>query len=94
VVPSDLRARIDLATPDFLLRQTAGLIARFDLQGLRPSALAAEELARLRESYGEQTDDALQVLVRVGCGERPGRKPRRQREHGVRREQRLRGVIG
>ena len=53
VVPSDLQARISLATSDFLLRNIASLFARFELQGLQPSALTPDELARLRETYGE-----------------------------------------
>ena len=100
VVPSDLQARISLATSDFLLRNIASLLARFELQGLQPAALTPDELARLRETYGEPAggaelvDEALKVLVAVGYGKPRGRKPRQQRAHGVRREQRLRGVTG
>jgi hypothetical protein len=98
VVPSDLRSRLELASPNFVVRGMASLIGH-QLKGLSPNALTADERSSLRETYEDDSarglvDAALKLLVEVGYGKPAGRKPRLQRNHGVQREQRLAGITG
>lgn len=94
VVPNDLRQRVDCATQDFRTRMAARFIAG-QLDGLHPSALTADELSELREAWGrELVDRVLLLLAQVGYGARPVRRARAERAHGLRREARLRGVLG
>lgn len=94
-VPPDLRSRIDGLTQDFALRMVARLIGG-QLEGLKPSTLTDAEREDLREAWGADldVDSALDVLERAGYGAPPGRRPRARRAYGLRREERLRGVLG
>ena len=93
VVPNDLRQRLDRATPEFSVRMAARFIGE-SLDGLAPDLLTAEERAQLDKIWGELGDHALTALKQVGYGAPSPRRPRRERAHGLRRERRLRGVVG
>lgn len=91
VVPNELRQRLDRATGNWETGMAARLIAGW-LDGLHPSALTDDEL---REAWGpEFADPALRLLEQVGYGAPPARRARAQRAHGLRREARLKGVLG
>lgn len=94
VVPNDLRQRLDRATGNYETGMAARLIAG-QLDGLHPSALTDDELRELREAWTpEFADPALRLLEQVGYGAPPARRARAQRAHGLRREARLKGVLG
>ncbi|MBS0592043.1 MAG: hypothetical protein JSR84_01090 [Proteobacteria bacterium] len=95
VVPVDLRRRIESLTKDFTVRTIARLVAA-QLDGVAPSALTAAEREDLQEVWGPDLDlaGALDVLERAGYGARGVRRPRAERTHGMRREERLKGVVG
>jgi hypothetical protein len=93
VVPNDLRQRLDRATPDFTLRMAARVIAG-SLDGVAPHLLSTEERGQLDEIWGELGSRALTALEQVGYGAPAARRPRSERAHGLRRERRLRGVLG
>ncbi|MGI8749976.1 MAG: hypothetical protein ACR2J6_05400 [Thermoleophilaceae bacterium] len=94
VVPNDLRQRIDRATNDFHMKSAARFIAA-ELDGLHPSALTDGERQELREAWRpELADPVLQLLDQVGYGAPPARRARAERAHGLRRETRLKGVLG
>jgi hypothetical protein len=96
VVPNDLRQRIDGVTGDFMLQMAARLLAA-RLEGLAPSALTPEERAGFREEWDDRpdvADQALELLERVGYGLPPARRARAERAHGLRREDRLKGIVG
>src|SRR5450631_160289 len=97
VVPVDLAARVDQMAGDFTVRFLARAFLPARLGGLSPAALTAGERAELREllcDQGEQLDQALEILERVGYGRPRGRRPRAERAYGQRRGQRLDGLVG
>jgi hypothetical protein len=93
VVPNNLRQRLDRATPEFAVRAAARIIAG-SLDGIAPGQLTAEERAELEDVWGDLGRRALVALDQVGYGALAPRRPRSERAHGLRRERRLRGVIG
>jgi hypothetical protein len=97
VVPVDLAARVDEMAGDFSVRFLARTFLPARLGGLSPAALTDEERAELRELFrdqGEQLDQALEILERVGYGRPHGRRPRSERAYGQRRGERLDGLVG
>jgi len=94
IEPNDLRQRVDRATTDIHTRMVARFLAG-QLGGLAPSALTDGELAELREAWEPAiADQALAVLEEVGYGAPAPRRSRSQRAHGLRRDERLKGVLG
>jgi SEC-C motif len=97
VVPPDLAARVDQMAGDFTVRFLARTFLPARLGGLSPAALTDEERAELHELFsgqGEQLDQALDILERVGYGRPRGRRPRPERAYGQRRGKRLEGLVG
>ena len=79
VVPVDLAGRVDQIAGDFTVRFLARTFLPARLGGLSPAALTDEERAELHELFsdqGEQLDQALEILERVGYGRPRGRRPR------------------
>lgn len=70
------------------------------LKGISPSRLSDEERAQIALALDCGSDDVtrwLELLERIGYGARPEPKPRRTRQHGDRREDRIhqmRGLLG
>jgi hypothetical protein len=92
-----LAARVDQVAGDFTVRFLARTFLRARLGGLSPAALTDEERAELHELFsgqGEQLDQALEILERVGYGRPRGRRPRKERAYGQRRDARLDGLVG
>jgi len=82
---------------DFTVRFLARTFLPGRLGGLCPAALTDVECAGLRELFcdqGEQLDQALEILERVGYGRPRGRRPRAERAYGQCRGQRLDGLVG
>ena len=97
VVPVDLAGRVDQMAGDFTVRFLARTFLPARLGGLSPAALTDEERAELHELFsdqGEQLDQALEILERVGYGRPRGRRPRTARAYGQRRGERLDGLVG
>ena len=97
VTPPDLAQRVDQMAGDFSVRFLARTFLPTRLGGLSPSALTEAERAELRELFAEQreaVDQALVILERVGYGRPRGRRPRADRRHGQRRDERLDGLVG
>src|SRR5450631_2530264 len=97
IVPVDLAERVDQMAGDFTARFLARTFLPTRLGGLSPAALTDEERAELRELFsdqGEQLDQALEILERVGYGRPRGRRPRTERAYGQRRGKRLDGLVG
>jgi hypothetical protein len=85
VVPVDLAERVDQMAGDFTVRFLARTFLPARLGGLCPAALTVEERVELRELFcdqGEQLDQALEILERVGYGRPRGRRPRAERAYG------------
>jgi hypothetical protein len=93
IIPNDLRQRIDQATPEFALRSATRMLSH-SLDGIAPSALTDEERVELLDTWGELGERAFTILEQVGYGTPRPRRSRSERAHGLRRERRLRGVIG
>ena len=64
------------------------------LDGLAPAQLSGEERAELVGVWGDLGERALTVLSAVDYGAPVPRRPRSERAHGLRRERRLRGIVG
>jgi hypothetical protein len=95
VIPGDLKARIDAATPEFEVRFTARLLGNVWLDGVRPSTLREQDREELYEKFGRSfVDPALEVLERIGYGATVARRSPAQRAHGLRREVGLQGLLG
>ena len=97
VVPVDLAGRVDQMAGDFTVRFLARTFLPARLGGLSPAALSDEERAELHELFsdqGEQLDQALEILERVGYGRPRGRRARTARAYGQRRGERLDGLVG
>ncbi len=103
-VPTDLRARLERLTVSFADRwmpvHAADALDALGLKGIAPSRLTDEERASVGRALDCPIEDAarwLQLLEDAGYGARSERKPRRTRDHGARREDRihqLRGLLG
>lgn len=94
-VPEDLEARLEAHSHGGFSRIYARLVHQ-RLNGRAPATLSDEERQELRDELGRpgEVDAALALLEKISYGQPPPRRSRSQRRHGLRRDQRLVGLVG
>jgi hypothetical protein len=96
VIPNDVDARIDAVTGGLSIGRfvAKGLVQL--LEGYAPEQLTAAEHADLVALYEseEHVTEGLRVLSEIGYGQPRGRTPRPERVYGVKRAERLNGLLG